>query len=227
MAVERTGSFYNHQNNTASGSISVEVPSNADICIVAVAVYDDDLAYTDWLDELNFDDGSGLDFTLVDSAFYLENRINFQTFYMTSDDPNWPGAGNKTIYWASPNAPTEGHNIGVLFYKNVDKSDPIVDYETIEEPSDTHTTSFTGVGENDMGVILTYSWNEAPDMDFNDQTVIHSSLYNSAGLGVAEKLGEDALYWESRDIMGVPIVLGAASGSAVPVLMNSYRQRRT
>lgn len=218
MAVELTGTPVHHTANS-DGSFAVTIPSDAEICIVSVAGYN---SQSSLVDELNWNNGATLDFTLIARGTYNGTQAETEALYMQSSDGNWPGPGAQTLYFSNTGSYSEGFHFYVHFYKGISTSDPIGDSE-IGANGNTNTSpqtsSLTGVTADDMCIGATYSYNAVPDMDptgYGQTSMLEAARYNSCHLGVGRELGESAFRIESID-WGPPVwfAINAASGSYI------------
>lgn len=202
--VNRLGTYTVHQGQS-DGSFSVTVPADADICIVITSGYRGSSGAL--LDELNWDDGSALDFTLINTSYYSSGPADPQltAHYMVDTDGNWPGSGSQTLYFANPGNYVEGYVLVALFYENIDASDPVIESENQEGVSgDDWTSAFTESTSESMTVCASYQYGGGGTdqvMDNNGQTEIYAttSAYNDAHLSIGEKLNEDEFEVENPD----------------------------
>jgi hypothetical protein len=197
-AVARTGSPTVLQNN-ATTSLSITIPSNASAIVVFATAYLDASAGVPILSALNFG-SSGNTFTSIAQQTWY-NGGNYpcaQAWILTSSDGNWPGSGTHTLT-VNTGSPTEdGVNIVVQAYTGVNTISPIIDTDSRAgyDMSTAWTSSLTGVSEDDMGIIFVYRSAEVvSSISGNGQTQwLASSLYRDSSIGIAEKMGEAALY---------------------------------
>ena len=169
------------------------------------------------VDAINFDN-SGTDLTQIASEVYGGgfNVTQVDTYRIVASSGSWPGAGSKTLYVNAPASRVEGYNVSVLYYENVDQTTPTGDTDTHVGDDDgaSFTSALTGVGAEDMGIVVAYRYSGNPVVNGNSQTQIHLSNSNNAGIGVAEKLGEDAMVATSAsDLVAVAFVLKAAASA--------------
>jgi hypothetical protein len=212
---------------TSDSSQSITIPSdcnaaNNGLIIVTVSGYTGAINET-LLDELCFDGGSTLDFSTEAglASFWSSDEEQIRNYYMTADDANFPGTGSKTIYWSSSIGYTEGYQIGISYWKNVDPDDPIGDTDTRVGGSTAFTSSLTGVdGSDDIGVISAYAYDNAPNVDptgYGQTAIYESASYNQVGLSLGYELGESALRGEGNDAVWVAFALNAAAAGGTTV----------
>lgn len=177
--VVQTGSSYLITNSYDADAYDISVPSDANIVVVVASF---------WLDNLNF---------VPDDVFKLGGNV--LTVVQKTDDQSSngqtiiaylasPPKGTRRFRWNWGYNLTEGASIKIIFYKNVNEADPIVSSaKTLV--SDTDVTGLTaGTGDMMVGVAYGYS-TTFTSLNDNGQTVLENSVYNSAAIGAAEKLG--------------------------------------
>lgn len=232
MAVSYEATHSHNGSDVEDTSFSVTIPASAN-CVVVYAIGGvgsiDSSAKV--LDELCWDGGSTMDFTHVATCYYATNNPVISCWYMTSADGNWPGTGSKTLYYRTYNNNTinEGIHVIVLNFSGVDTADPLVD--TDDTGSDLisidWTSTMTGVGAGDMGVIGIYEYQVAGDGNDNAQTEVANGVYNGSGYSAAYKLAEDGMFSnvQSSYMGAVALALNASAaggGLSIPVAMSNY-----
>lgn len=211
--VELTGTGALDQDSTG-GSFAVTVPADADMIVVAATGYPGD-GVSVLLDEINFDNGADTDFTQIAWQYWdaTYDGATVDTWMMTDTSPDWPGSGAKTVYWSAAGSVDEGTQIYVFFLKNTDTASPIVDTEGKETGSAGWTSSLTGVGSDDLGIVACYAWNGAPNINptgSGQTTVVSQGPFNTSGLGVGVESGEGALQITGSDT--VCVAFGVRAG---------------
>ena len=192
--VTRIGTYTESSSTSNSGNFSVTVPEDADCCIFLVSGMTSNSS--DIIDELNFDNGSDMDFTfIVDSYYEQTSEVQVQAYHLIRSSADWPGSGSKTLYWGVNGSRQEGLRFCVLFYQNVDQSSPIRDTDSQTKHTTDFTSSMTGVIAEDMAIGASYQYTD-PQQNVhsnNSQTEILSSGFTgNASLVCGEKQGEDA-----------------------------------
>lgn len=212
------------QSASGQHSVAITLPADANFVYVLVTGYHGDNASTDkFFDDLNFDGAAGRDFTFIgNNKWSTSYDFQCEAWYMDDSDPNWPGTGSKTLYWRpwGNAAAGEGFNVFIGWMAGVDTSgDPIAAYTS--GPQGTSgtsplTISLTGVGANDVSVILGYSYaanvDEVPTG--YGQTSLAHDLFNSAGIGASYKVGASSMRLESStNIVGLAFAVKAAAAA--------------
>lgn len=219
------GEYISDFEDTGAGSesMAVTVPDtgvHGDLICVVIAEGAPGDVEPGILDDLSWDNGSAVDFTLiVEEILEPAEAIVIGGYYMTSDDGDWPGDGAKTLYWSPDGTVDIGFNISVSFYKNINISgDPIVDTDS-RQFGGNWTSGLGGVAAGDMGILGAHNDSQASDTTGNGQTEIADMLNNSAGLNVAYEVGEDALIASaegSSDLVGIAFALLATVAGPAP-----------
>lgn len=173
------------ESSNDSGSISVQVPSGADICVVSIVGEMDTTTKAHFFEdgELCWDDGGTNDFTHIVSSGMASGVKHVSMYYMTSDDTNWPGSGAKTLYFDLPgtSTPDHGMNYCIAFYKNVDKSSPITTTDTdhYETGQDAESCNLT-INSGDMTIGAAYSESALLSLpEFSSTYYDQVSIWNS------------------------------------------------
>lgn len=153
MAVQLTGSPSYVTNTThGDGSQAVTIPSDCDCVLVFSWAWVSNTAVD--FDELNWDNGATLDFTLVATNTSANNPYDVWCYRMCINDGNWPGTGSKTLYWSYNSAPSEGGTVVIVFLKGVNTSSPVIDTDSTKNPAGTSwTASLSGVSTGDLTFI--------------------------------------------------------------------------
>ncbi len=228
MTVERTGTAASNTSPGQTGSFAVTVPSDADVVVVYQTSWVDSNGATP-LDELCWDGGNTFDFTVLKEQLYdnsggYSDYMTVGAYYMTSDDANWPGSGSKTLYYDWNGSVGGSETLFVQFYKNVDKTSPVVGTDSTPSGPDDWTSSIAGVGAGDLGCIavmdfIAVATNE-PDVTptGEGQTEVFSYFRGDeyGGLAIGEEVGEGALRAVSTEANGymvtIAFVLKESSG---------------
>jgi len=231
MAVTITGSTYTHDAN--GGDLgSITVPADAEACVVCIS-HHQQKAVT----QLNWnDDPADIDFTEIVSANSESTNYDMHAYIITADDAGWPGAGSdKTLSWAF-DAYSDGPRLVCFFVKGLNKSVPTVDTDETETPATSWTASLAGVSAGDLTIIagVVYQYNIDIDPTGEGQTVIveDNTPFEYQRIGVAYEDGEGSpnlTVAAAANYLGAvafAIAAAAAAGDALPMAMNSYRQRR-
>lgn len=195
MASEVYG-FEALNQSSVDGSIVITVPTDADLILVCGSGYSingDERLYS----ALNFDNTTSQHFTKVLSQRYNATftGATLEAFFMASTDTNWPGTGAQTLYFDGVGF-GEGFNNYVFYARGVGNlSAPIIDSDSADNSS-AYTGSLTGVGVNDISVVIAYEYAQAPDVNpaGTGQTAqIESAAFNNAGFSLGYELGESAM----------------------------------
>jgi hypothetical protein len=200
--VKRVGDVVSETNSNQTGSFNITIPESANICLMSISGF---LDTVDFMDYINFIDSTSMVFTLIDTALYQGKPVH-QVYYITQSDPNWPGSGDQTIYWGAEDPVTEGLNMAVFFYKNVDIDYPIVDSEhgssITSNMEDVTSSMIASLG--DMGILSMYDQDNTPNVGAYWQTELINSLFNHAQLAISEELGEGRMrFWQG--VMGLHV----------------------
>lgn len=223
MAVSYISAESVSTNSTANGSQSITIPSDAEAVIYCVAGFQNNAA--SYLDELDFDDTSVMDFTevLTQPYTYLGDTDDAACaiYIMTDTDANWPGTGAQTIYYSTTDPVQEGNLAVVVYVKGLDKSNPIRDTDS-QEGSDSGygsgwTSSLSGVAAGDLTLIVSYHFGTGLDVNpgGSGQTlIVESSVFNSAMIGVAYEAGESAAEVDGTYRVPIAFAIREAAGGA-------------
>lgn len=160
MAIELTGLVTVHTSTSQDTSVAYTIPADA----TAVVVISNGSYSTDGspvgVDELNWDDGSALDFTLiVEQQTDSDDTYNLSAHIMTSTDGNWPGTGAQTLYISLDQALNEGQVYLIQAVKGVNTSTPIRDTDQAPNPAGTFTASLSGVVSGDISFVSRADFN--------------------------------------------------------------------
>lgn len=147
-----TPTFVTDSDHGIDGSESVTIPSDCDTVVVIWSQWKSSTAME--FDELNFDDGSDIDFDLIFSASGADAIYDMEARVMTSTDTDWPGTGAKTLYWSLDAAPVEGGSVTIFYLKGVDQSTPIRDSDYQRGGTSDWTSTLTSVDANDLSFIM-------------------------------------------------------------------------
>lgn len=181
MAITQTGSTTTIDDSSAeSDTQAIEVPGDADFCVVAVGFYDPNGTV---LSRLNWDGDAGVnDFVLG----HAENTANSQftlLYHFVA-----PPTGSQTLYWTFSNgAVTEGAIIFVSFYVGVDQGTPVEDDGGAL--STTASSLNTGALSADSGdaVVAVFSSFRGIDVaiSWTNATEVDESFFNTANTAYA------------------------------------------
>ncbi len=163
VVVEFTGTP-THVTNTdhADGSQTVTIPDDCTAVIVLSWMWKD--AHAGDFGELNWDNGSTLDFTQIVTNKSASDAYDVWAYMMTSDSGDWPGTGSKTLYWAfTAGVPIEGGTVVIVFVKNLDTSDPIRSIDSDKGNADWAAT-LTNIEAGDLSFLCAVVW-EATNID--------------------------------------------------------------
>jgi hypothetical protein len=200
--------------SSSNGSFGVTVPADADAIYVVIAGYEAGVG-NPMVTSLNFD-GAGTDFVNEDGYEYSSDTADgyvVQLYSMTSNDSDWPGSGSKTINYTAT-AYTYGYNFYVFYSENNNLTTPIGNTGGHYVQSTSYTSSLTGVGSNDMGVIACGALAATPDVNpaSSGQTALtETAPFNSVGFGVGYELAESALQATGNDRICFAFVIEAAT----------------
>ena len=205
-AVEITGLTYTDQSDSQGASFAVTVPADATAVIVVWAT-NIATSCTGILSQLNFDNGSDMDFTQIIERGRLGDcyRDSTGAYYMTSGSGDWPGAGAKTLYWRFETSADYGVNIAAFFVKGINTSSPIVDSDYEDNAAaGSFNIALDGVGSGDMSVISFFVYDTGTvtlidaDPAGQGQTVIWESTTQSLTmLGTGYEVGDGTVYGET------------------------------
>jgi len=215
VQVVKTGSDIEVQDDSQNYSAAHTVPTDANLAVLLVSGY----AGTD----LMFDGATvtlGGDAMLEGAIAENGNDENASAiFYLIN-----PKTGSQTLAcnWLQDPATggREGVNICLIFYKNVDPLNPILD-SGIETGGDNTTINITGLetGDGSMTVGVTYSFDNDPVVTDDSQTEIWVSAApipaNGADIGVAEKA--ESTSWQASSgssMVGAAISIAGISSIA-------------
>ena len=141
---------------------------------------------------LNFD-GSGMDFQEIVTNGSLSYPSDYDVFasIITADNPAWPGTGSKTLYWNFTQAITEGGTVVIVFLKNVDGANPVVDTDFASAVQD-WTSDMAGANANNMSFLVVADYqNRAITTNINGQTVLLAAQEHLVNWVVAYKTNEN------------------------------------
>jgi len=206
---------------TTDGSISLTIPATCDYITVCATGFNSSVSSEPFafFDQMDFDDTpSAMVLTEIDNQRF--NSANpdatVNTYGITATDGNWPGTGSQTFYYDIVPTANEGLQILVSYWKDVDQTTPIIDTDASDRVS-AFTSSLTGMGAGDMGVICAYRYGTAPDMNPGSvgQTVIlEQAAFNDACFGFAYELAESALEASGSNLVPVAFGIAAATGAS-------------
>lgn len=240
MDVEKIGTVVYQQNQTG-GSLSINIETDAEIIVFFISGYNGSSGNQELMGKINFDNEADIVFNKIVVSMWstYEEMIAYYIHKKDTngdDNPNWPGTGAKTIYWATDGFTcTEGANVSAVQFKNVDYDGTIIDTASANYTSQ-HYQELTldGVGANDLSIIAGGQYNAVVDSDPTGygQTAIYEgevAHYNAHSVGA--ELGEDVLRIESPGnyLCTIAFALKASSASAssvLPMAANLYRQMR-
>lgn len=178
----RTGSITQIQNSSTSDSQSVTVPSDAVLCIVAAAAF----TY------------GGVDFSslTLDGEGFTQVNAYQNVGAESGDTVIWrltnPSTGSQTLAWTWDAALTEGANIFVVFYKDVDTTSPITGSATGTASNGSSTSGSFSSSTNDLCLCVGYSY-DTTDCDggygANQSEIADSTVFNSCQGALGEKAG--------------------------------------
>lgn len=204
QTVIRTGGAGTHIQQSApdTGTIAYTIPSDADAVIFASGGYAGTIS-TPMLTAVNFD-GAGYDFTLVGRAYWnAPDQYNtVEVAIMTRASPDWPGTGAQTVSWAATPSISEGLNIHVFAYRNVDIFTPIGAVATRDQGSSCIgcMTLLPPPDPEDMGIVVVNQYAPRPEtIDCapagSGQTEVFNSMpeFNKTIQCIGEELGEASL----------------------------------
>lgn len=210
-AAEYVGSETIHQTQT-DGSFGITVPSGTELIVLTTAGFNgvNDNLYS----KLNFDNGATIDLSTAAAEIWStggSRQIQVDTIATGSAD--WPGIGTATLYYGNSLSYGEGYQMLVSYFGGVGAT-PIGDTDSTTS-TDIWSSSLTGVGADDLGVIACYGYAATPDIDpatYGQTAIIESTPYNSAALSVGYELGEGALRAEETGSSAEVCVAFAVNG---------------
>ena len=175
-----------------NGSQLIDIPADCDAIVVMSWGWTADAI--NGFSALNFD-GSGMDFQqIVTNGDNVNYTVDYDVFasIITSDDPAWPGTGEKTLYWNFEQYITEGGTVLIVFLKNVNGADPVVDTD-FESSIQNWTSDMAGATANTLSILVSADYNDYTiTANGNGQTVLASAKgENSVSWVVAYKLNEN------------------------------------
>lgn len=181
--------------NTAHGNSSQAVTIPADC--TAVLVYSWGWRNATALDfaTLNWD-GAGMDFTQVVTNKSTTDQYDIWAYIMTSAAAAWPGTGSRTLAWTFNQAPTEGGTVVIVFLKDLDTDNPVVDTDS-QKAGESFTSSLTSVAAEDLSfvTVVDYYGTGTPGASGSGQTTLASNVANDNGVDwiISYEAGETAL----------------------------------
>src|SRR5574343_239939 len=221
MAVELVASTLTSVSYSSSGSFSVTVPADADMCLVFFMA--GDIASGLTLSRLNFRDVAGNDFT--QQTFSNANTV-FGSYTLPKSSANFPASGSRTLYWQT-SANQEGR-FQVSFLKNADQTNPVVNAQGMNA-SHFSSTNFafptvSGHSADNMTVCGIGAYIGEFTINGNSQTQISNTGSAWSPLASAYKMNEDVMEASISDrytqYAGAVLVLrAAAAATAVPKIM--------
>lgn len=212
--VELAGTTGDHVNDTGTGSgqhtVAYTIPTDATGVIVTSHGYP--ASSGNHLDELNWDDGGTVDFTLVASQRFDASYPNFETqaWIMTSADGDWPGTGAQTLYWSGRTNPSpDGWVINIFSVKGIDTSTPTGNTTGSDSSASGGTLTLADNNSADrMGVIVLscYVHTAVGTVDTNSQTVVtENAAQNSVGSAIGVKNNDTGLDWTDQGAYHIPL----------------------
>ena len=179
-------------NSYVNGSQSIIIPTDCDAIVVMSWGWTS--GKINGFSALNFD-GSGMDFQeIVTNGDNINYTVDYDVFasIITSDNAAWPGTGEKTLYWNFTQAITEGGTVVIVFLKNVDGANPIVDTDYASAVQN-WTSDMAGATTYNMSFLVVADYqNRAITANINGQTVLLSAKReHSVSWVVAYKMNEN------------------------------------
>lgn len=227
MAVELAntdGDPFSDQISSGTGqSFAITIPADAEAVIFYVDGWNSTkVANEGLIDEANFDDLAGMDFTWLENSFYdsTHSDWNISAYIITDADSGWDGTGSKTLYWENRNTTWgEGFNLVAFSVKGLDTSTPVGQVDTATN-DDTNQIDVTDNTANTLTVIGVYKFGAGGSgvTDTNSQTVVQDmTQYHSAGMSIAVKANESTMQYvgSDTDAVGFTLLPAAAGGSSI------------
>lgn len=172
-------------------------------------------------DELNWSDNAAVDFTVIDRANFSASIINGEAFIMTDSHANWPGSGTHTLYIRAVSALNDGTDGYIMTATDVDSDDPIVDSDATTEDVSVFTSSLTGVGTADLGVIFCIDYQggtiDVTPTGYGQTQYGQDTGTNNFGVAVGYEVGEDALRAERAGITGIAFALRSTNAGGTEI----------
>ena len=158
-----------------NGSQLIDIPADCDAIVVMSWGWTS--GKINGFSALNFD-GSGMDFQqIVTNGDNVNYTVDYDVFanIITSHNSAWPGTGEKTLYWNFTQAITEGGTVVIVFLKNVDGANPIVDTDYASAVQN-WTSDMAGATTYNMSFLVVADYqNRAITANINGQTVLLSA----------------------------------------------------
>jgi len=174
-----------------NGSQLIDIPADCDAIVVMSWGWTSNAI--NGFSALNFD-GSGMDFQeIVTNGENINYTLDYDVFanIITADDPAWPGTGEKTLYWNFTEYITEGGTVLIVFLKNVDGANPVVDTDFASAVQN-WTSDMAGANANNMSFLVVADYqNRAITTNINGQTVLLSAQEHLVNWVVAYKMNEN------------------------------------
>ena len=176
----------------ANGSQLITIPADCDAIVVMSWGWTTNKI--NGFSALNFD-GSGMDFQqIVTNGENINYKSDYDVFasIITSDNAAWPGTGGKTLYWNFTQAITEGGTVVIIFLKNVDGANPVVDTDFASAVQN-WTSDMAGANATNMSFCVAADFdNNSITANNNGQTVLLSAKReHSVSWVVAYKMNEN------------------------------------
>lgn len=167
-------------SSSSSGSVSITIPDNTNMCIVFASGWSDN--------EFNgsFSIG-GVSSVGIAVAFDINSEGCFARYVVNS------GTGSKTFAWTLTATPVEGANFVVVYLSGVDTSNPIRGYGiTPTGFAPPKVTSAFNSSSTDLVLACYCAWYYPMTLAVEGQTaILTSSSYRDSILGLAYKDGVD------------------------------------
>lgn len=158
MAVELTGiPTYVTNVDHMDGNQIVTIPNDCTAVIVFSWMWRNNHAGD--FDELNWDNGATLDFTQIVTNKSISDPFDVWAYIMTSNSGDWPGTGNKTLYWSFTGIGPipEGGTVVIAFVKGLYTLDPIRSTDS-DKGTAIWTASLAGVEAGDLSFLCGVIW---------------------------------------------------------------------
>ena len=191
MAVELTGTpTYVTNAGHIDGSQIVTIPDDCTAVVVFSWMWRN--AHAGDFDELNWDNEAALDFTQIVTNKSLSDSYDVWAYVMTSDSADWPGEGNKTLYWSFTGVPIEGGTVVIAFIKGLDVSNPVRSTDS-DKATEDWTAVLTNVEAGDLSFLCGAIWNASIiDGVGGGQATLDSDVDdNGIDWNVSSELGEE------------------------------------